>query len=132
MTRPRRLADGQGLDPDRSQSVASLSKECYDSLLRTIEYNTGGPNCNSPQPPATPESSIIGTLCRGQYDSPTVRRAIRAAEQNGDLLRVDVEGDSRLSLTTEAALRELAIWAAELDEPARDVVAQANREAADE
>lgn len=132
MSRPRQDADDQGPDRDRTHTSPTRSKECYESLLRAVDYNTGGPNSTSPQPPAARESSIVGTLCRGQFDADDVRRAIRAATENGDLLQVTVEGIDRLSLTTDAALRELSIWAAELEEPARDVVAQANREAADE
>lgn len=102
-------------------------KERYQALLRAVEYNTGGPNSVSPQPPAAAKHSIYGTLCRGRYEPDGVDKSLRAAISNGDLLRVEVDGTTRLARTSEDALRELAVWAAEREDPNRDVVAKANR-----
>lgn len=76
----------------------------YGALLRTIEYNTGGPTEPSPQPALAPEAPILATLARGQWSHEGARRSLQAAVSNADVLRVHTE-DTRLSLTTEPALR---------------------------
>lgn len=80
-------------------------KERYESLLRTIECQTGGPNQTSSQAALVPQSSIIVcTAAHGQWDVNNIRRALHTAVENGDVLRVRRE-DVRLSLTTGQALR---------------------------
>lgn len=90
---PTETADGQE------------KKERYESLLRTIECQTGGPNQTSSQASLVPQSSIlVCTAAHGQWDVNNIRRALHTAVENGDVLRVRRE-DVRLSLTTEQALR---------------------------
>lgn len=76
----------------------------YESLLRTIEYNTGGPTEPSPQPALAPEAPTLATVARGQWSHEGARRSLKAAVSNGDVLRVHTDG-ARLSLTAESALR---------------------------
>lgn len=106
-------------------------RERYEKVLRVVEYNTAGLDEPSPQLPAASLTSVVSIATDyggDRHSGEQVRAAIAAAVENGDLIRFeDAEGTARLARTTKTALQQVAVWAAERDEPDREVVALANR-----
>jgi len=122
------MADGQ--ESVSGVEARDVRRERYEAVLRAVDYQTGGHDTASPQPPAVPESSIIQILAR-TYGGEAVGSSIRAAAANGDLVRFrDVDGVVRLARADADGLRRVAVWAAERPGgPVRELVAFANRRA---
>lgn len=89
-------------------NTAEDRRDRYESVLRAVEYQTGGPNSPSPQPAGARQSTVAVTLAaHGQWTPDGVRRSVRAAVENGDLFRWLDGTQWRLARTDADALREV-------------------------
>ena len=98
-------------DADTNTDTHADRKHRYESVLRTIEYQTGGPNQASNQPAGAKQSSIVVVAAaRGEWTGAGVRKTITAAVANDDVLHWYDDGP-RVARATEDGLR--AVIAAE-------------------
>lgn len=78
------------------------AQERYESVLRTVELNTGGP-----QPVGCREQLILANRHRAGYDPDDVRATLSRAVQNGDLIRwTGAEGRTHYAHPEPESVRE--------------------------
>lgn len=100
------------------------AKEVYHTLLRTLEYNTGGR-----QPPLHRQAPLRQMVGRERYKPEWVKNAVEKARQNEEIFRWrDDEGTAYLGLDDPDVLREkVASYAQRRDEPRKDLISVANQ-----
>jgi len=114
----------------------------YETVLSTIRANTG-----DPMPPLVDATALFTTtVANGRLSHEHATNALRAAVENGDVLRwTDGEGTIRYALTSDGldsvtgsnpygdaeALREVIETEASRANPDKDVIGWANRRLAE-
>lgn len=100
-------------------------KRAYEHVLGVIDAQTA-PN----QPPGARRPTVlrlVGGREGGAFALDEAENALRAAVENGDVLAWDDHaGHRRYTLAEPDAIRRIAAWEAERDDPRTDVVAWAN------
>lgn len=102
------------------------SRARYESVVRTVEHNTGGPDTNLP---AGVRWSTVGQNRFHAGESwDDVHSALLAACSNGDLVRYrDRAGTVRYCRRTVDALRDVIEAESTREHPSRELIAQCNR-----
>lgn len=97
-------------------------KAVYEGVLRAVERNTGGR-----QPAGIRLTTLLANRCRAGDDREQVEKAIRAARENGDLIRwADHEGRTRLARTDDDSLLEVIEQEAETENPDQGLIGWCN------
>lgn len=108
------------------ENDAERRRERYKSVLRTVEYQTGGPNSPSPQAAGVRQSSVVVTTCvHGEWSPEKVRRSIRAAVENDDLFAWLDGTERRLARTTPEGIRAVVAEQNQLTDPDTSVIERA-------
>jgi len=93
----------------------------YNRVLRVTMHNTQGPH--GPQRAGIRPPVLKGICCRAGNSPEDVSKSIKAAVQNGDLLKYrDGEGRVRLARTSDAGLRQLIGQQNAADNPDRELI----------
>ncbi|MGK7294640.1 MAG: hypothetical protein ACNS61_02290 [Candidatus Wenzhouxiangella sp. M2_3B_020] len=102
-------------------------KHRYERVLRTVEYQTGGPE--SIQTAGVSQSTVVMLLvAQSHHERSGVMKALRAGVENGDLFRWtttperDTRWDVKYARTTDAALRAVVAEQNARDEPNTEVI----------
>jgi len=94
--------------PDADDPTHADRRETYYGLLRTIKVNTGSPDGPNDQPAAMHRGALLANRTDAGVPVDAVESALTAARENGHVFAYrDRDGDVRVCLTTEHAIRAL-------------------------
>ena len=94
---------------DTTEETRQDRKERYERVLRIVELNTG--DAEGPQLPLVREQTIIHIATSAGHDAAGVSKSLRAARENGDLLRTThYDGRARYCRAEAEALQDVIEW----------------------
>lgn len=106
-------------------SAKPRRQQRYEAVLGCVKHNTAGPE--GEQTATIAPSQVVMHLAGdgGRFDHDAVRRSIREAKGNDDLVELDVGGTPQLVRATEPALKAVIGEQNCRDEPDLAVIEQA-------